>query len=119
MATASIRPRRWRLYKRRYNQAALLAQALSAQRQKPVLVDTLVRTRQTSIQGHLNRKDRLKNVKNAFANNPRHAHQLGDKKRYPNRRCDDDRRHRQRMQPYPEGGGRQNGAGANFGAGAE
>jgi len=57
---------RWRLLKRRYNQAALLAQAIGKQVGKPVCVDALIRVRQTSSQGHLGRKERHENVAGAF-----------------------------------------------------
>ncbi len=58
---------RWRLLKRRYNQSALLAIALGRLVRKKVLVDALVRTRPTPPQGHFSRKQRLLNVRGAFA----------------------------------------------------
>lgn len=58
---------RWRLLKRRYNQAALLAQAIGRQVGKPAIVDLLVRHKQTESQGHLGRKKRQLNVAGAFA----------------------------------------------------
>lgn len=62
---------RWRLLRRRYNQAALLAQALARQSGgKTVIVDALRRTRATPSQGHLNAGQRATNVKNAFAVRP-------------------------------------------------
>ena len=60
---------RWRLVARRYNQAALIAQALSKDCGVPVMLDALERVRATPSQGHLKAKDRLKNVKKAFAVN--------------------------------------------------
>jgi ComF family protein len=57
---------RWRFLWRAYNQAALLANALSKLTDKPTVPDALVRTRATPSQGHLNRNDRRRNVKNAF-----------------------------------------------------
>jgi ComF family protein len=57
---------RWRLFKRRYNQAALLALALGAATGKPVLADGLLRLRPTPTQGHMNRKERQVNVHGAF-----------------------------------------------------
>ncbi len=58
---------RWRLLRRRYNQAALLAWALS--RQTGVSVDPLLlrRERDTSPQGRMTRKERRRNVRGAFA----------------------------------------------------
>jgi ComF family protein len=63
---------RWRLFKRRYNQAALLAYNLAALGHKRYAPDTLVHHRATPSQGHLARKDRQKNVKGAFGLNPRY-----------------------------------------------
>lgn len=57
---------RGRLFRRRYNQAALLAQALSRHCGVPAIPDLLVRPRATPTQGGLNRKDRHANVKGAF-----------------------------------------------------
>jgi ComF family protein len=70
---------RWRLFKRRYNQAALLAQSLSAAAQKPVLVDGLLRLKPTPTQGRKNRKERETNVKGAFTVNPAHRQGIGGK----------------------------------------
>lgn len=58
---------RWRLLKRRYNQSALLAIALGRLVHKKVCVDALVRTRPTPPQGHFSKKQRLLNVRGAFA----------------------------------------------------
>ena len=70
---------RWRLFKRRYNQAALLTHELSHIAQKPALVDLLHRKRATPIQGHFNRKQRQENVKGAFRLNAKHRKQIKDK----------------------------------------
>lgn len=56
----------WRLFRRRYNQAALLAQKLAEVSRKPFLPNALRRRRATATQGHMNRKERLENVKGAF-----------------------------------------------------
>lgn len=61
---------RWRLLKRRYNQSALLAQAIGAQTETRVAVDGLLRNRATQPQGHFGRKQRQKNVKGAFCVRP-------------------------------------------------
>jgi ComF family protein len=58
---------RRRLIARRYNQAALMAQALGRATGLPVLVDGLTRTRATPSQGRMNRAQREKNVAGAFA----------------------------------------------------
>lgn len=58
---------RWRLWRRRYNQSAELARALSALTGTTVLYHTLRRMRRTPSQGGLNRAERRRNVKNAFA----------------------------------------------------
>jgi ComF family protein len=70
---------RWRLFRRRYNQAALLAQGLGATSGRPVWVDALVRTRPTPTQGHRNCKERQSNVKGAFALNPQFRERIKDK----------------------------------------
>ncbi len=57
----------WRLLKRRYNQAALIAQAISADTDIPWLPEGLKRIRSTMTQGHLNAKQRYKNVRRAFS----------------------------------------------------
>lgn len=57
---------RFRFLKRRYNQAAILAQSLSKKLDLTYLPDTLQRHRNTPTQGHQSAKDRHKNVKGAF-----------------------------------------------------
>ena len=61
---------RWRLFKRRYNQAALLAQEVGKLLGKPVLVDALLRVKATPRQGHMNREQRRENIANAFCMRP-------------------------------------------------
>lgn len=58
---------RWRLFRRRYNQSALLAQYIARLTGTQVLMQALVRTRPTESQGHLDRKSRANNVAGAFA----------------------------------------------------
>jgi ComF family protein len=53
----------WRLFRRRYNQAALLAYAIDRARVAP---DLLIRRRATPSQGHLGRTARARNVATAF-----------------------------------------------------
>lgn len=57
---------RWRLWRRRYNQAALLSQALSKMAGRPCAPDALVRVRATPSQGLLGRNQRRRNVQGAF-----------------------------------------------------
>ena len=58
---------RRRLFHRRYNQSALLAQHIGKLADKPVLFDALRRIRATPSQGHRKRKERQENVRGAFA----------------------------------------------------
>ena len=61
-------PLHWtRLFTRRYNQAALLAQAIRAAGGPPVAADWLVRRRRTPSQGVLGPAARARNVRGAFA----------------------------------------------------
>lgn len=57
---------RWRIIKRRYNQAALISKALAEAANKPHAVDLLIRKRSTPPQGHLKHAERAKNVRKAF-----------------------------------------------------
>lgn len=57
---------RWRLLKRRYNQSSIIALSLAKETGIPCLTDTLIRTSKTKSQGHMNSKQRQKNVSNAF-----------------------------------------------------
>jgi ComF family protein len=67
-------PLHWlRLFRRRYNQAALLAQAVARTAGLPVAVDLLARRRATPSQGHLGAAARRRNVRGAFAVRPRWA----------------------------------------------
>ena len=67
---------RRRLLARRYNQAALLAQALARESGLPVWHDLLLRRRNTPSQGHLTPAGRWRNVAGAFAVNPKSRHQI-------------------------------------------
>jgi ComF family protein len=62
---------RFRLWRRRYNQAALLAQRLAKLSGKPAIMDLLARTRSTPSQGTLEKGARARNVRGAFAVRPR------------------------------------------------
>lgn len=57
---------RWRLFRRRYNQSALLAQAIARQSGVPAALDLLERHRRTRSQGRLSIAQRRRNVAGAF-----------------------------------------------------
>ncbi len=73
-----LHPRR--LLKRRYNQACLLAQALTAETGVPCLPDALMRCRATPPQGHKDYKERHKNVRRAFVVRPSWCEKLKGKR---------------------------------------
>ncbi|HEX9790784.1 MAG TPA: ComF family protein [Kiloniellales bacterium] len=74
-------PLHWRrLFTRRYNQAALLAQALGRQARLPVAPDVLRRRRHTPSQGHLSAEARARNVAGAFAVAPAKRHLVADRR---------------------------------------
>lgn len=58
---------RWRLFLRRYNQAALLAHALGRAKGVTVVPDLLVRHRRTRVQKNLSPEARRRNVAGAFS----------------------------------------------------
>lgn len=64
---------RWRLFHRRYNQAALLANALSRLSGVACRPDGLLRVRHTAPQGTKGRRERRGNVRGAFRLRPRVA----------------------------------------------
>lgn len=67
-------PLHWRrLWRRKYNQSALLAYGISRHCALPCLPELLVRTRYTPPQMGLKRQERAKNVRRAFAINPAYA----------------------------------------------
>jgi ComF family protein len=71
---------RRRLFSRRYNQSALLAQALGQVTGLPVLPDSLRRTRNTPSQGRLSPAARRRNVAGAFKAAPGAAERLGGRR---------------------------------------
>lgn len=71
---------RWRLLRRRYNQAALMGQAIARAMEKSFCPDALLRTRATPSQGHLKADERRKNVKSAFALHPKRREMIRNKK---------------------------------------
>lgn len=64
---------RRRLFRRCYNQSALLAQLIAKAEAVPVWQDMLLRRRPTQPQANLSAKERLRNVREAFVLNPNHA----------------------------------------------
>lgn len=74
-------PLHWtRLFRRRYNQAALLSHALGKLGEKPVMADALIRKRKTPSQGRLGRIARARNVQGAFAVSPRNRMKVKGKR---------------------------------------
>ena len=72
---------RWRLLKRGYNQAAMLAQALSKVAGVPLLADLLQRTKPTRSQQGLSGNQRLRNINSsAFCLHPWHRSKVAGKK---------------------------------------
>jgi len=70
-------PLHWRrLFQRRYNQSAELARALARISGVPALPDGLVRMRRTPSQGGLSRRQRQRNVRDAFAVPARHRSRI-------------------------------------------
>jgi len=67
---------RMRLWKRGYNQSALLARELARLRGKTLLVDGLVRPKATSPLGELGKAERARMLESAIAVNPRRAGQI-------------------------------------------
>ena len=67
---------RWRLWRRGFNQAALLARELARQKGGAVVVDALVRRKATPMLGGLGRKARARALAGAIAVNPRRVARL-------------------------------------------
>ncbi len=70
---------RWRLFSRRYNQAALLALHIRRLSHKKVWADGLLRIRPTGSQGHRNRQERRANIKNAVQVSACYRRELAEK----------------------------------------
>ena len=66
----------WRLWRRGFNQSALLAREVARLRGQPVLVDGLVRRKPTPALGGLGRAARARALSGAIAVNPRRAAKL-------------------------------------------
>jgi ComF family protein len=63
---------RWRLWRRGFNQSALLAREIARLRNQSLLVDGLLRRRATPVLGGLGRSARARALSGAIAVNPRH-----------------------------------------------
>ena len=66
----------WRLWQRGYNQAALLARVLAQIKAQPLLVDGLVRRKNTPKLGAMGAKARARTLQGAIVTNPRMAQRL-------------------------------------------
>ncbi|HYB10194.1 MAG TPA: ComF family protein [Alphaproteobacteria bacterium] len=74
-------PLHWtRLFRRRYNQSALLARVLAEISGVPFAPDLLVRHRRTPPQGRLSAVERRRNMRGAFALNKRFAMRIGGRR---------------------------------------
>lgn len=71
---------RLRLFQRKYNQAALLARALSRLAARPALLDGLVRQRATASLGSKSAAERATEVADAFTVRPRRADRIGGRR---------------------------------------
>lgn len=71
---------RLRLWRRRFNQAALLARIIGARADKPVEMKTLTRVKITRPQVGLTRPQRADNLQGAFAIAPAHRHRVSAKR---------------------------------------
>lgn len=67
---------RWRLWRRGFNQSALLAREIAELRSQKLLVDGLLRRKWTPALGGLGRRARAKTLSGAIAINPRHRGRL-------------------------------------------
>ena len=65
-----------RLFKRRYNQSALLGRHLASLQGMPFIPDLLLRKRHTAMQDHRNMTERFANVADAITVNPRRVSDL-------------------------------------------
>jgi predicted amidophosphoribosyltransferase len=66
----------WRLFRRRYNQSAVLAAALARAVGRPCIPDLLVRTRATTTQDGRSREGRFANLAGAIAPHPRQGRRI-------------------------------------------
>jgi len=69
----------WRLWRRGYNQAALIGRALARDTGQPFLPDLLIRTKATPVLRSMGPAERRKAVRGAFRVTPQHAPQVKDR----------------------------------------
>ena len=67
---------RWRLWRRGFNQSALLARELARRRRQPLIVDGLVRHKATPALGGVGKAARARALSGAIGVNPRHQDRL-------------------------------------------
>jgi ComF family protein len=67
---------RWRLWRRGFNQSALLAREIARSAGAELVVDGLVRRKATPVLGGLGRKARARALSGAIASNPKRAARL-------------------------------------------
>jgi len=70
---------RWRMLRRRYNQAGVISQYLSKDTGIPVFLDLVERNKATVTQGHLRTNERQKNVRGAFTVPEKYKAQIKNK----------------------------------------
>lgn len=73
MAAVPVPAHPWRLLRRRYNQAAILAQSLSRHSGLEYLPDALVRIRTTRTQDGMSKDERFRNMSGAIRPHPRRS----------------------------------------------
>jgi ComF family protein len=71
---------RWRLFRRGFNQSALLAQALARRTGRPASLDALRRTRRTRVLGTLSAADRAAELAGALTIRPSRAHLIAGRR---------------------------------------
>lgn len=76
MLAVPVPAHRWRLLRRRYNQAALLAQELARVAPVTYVPDALVRSRRTRVQDGMGQEARFQNLSGSISPHPRHGARL-------------------------------------------